>query len=145
MAKKIKKISAGNKDSSQRIRSALAKACAGLVYISETDSEIVPFLADVPDPRSNKDVVDTARLDPGAQIEVYDFKEFAAKLTAIKDWYGDEERMRAARYSDLFDLLSAELTDLRVLRVGRVRIDILVVGITNDGRAAGFRTYAVET
>ncbi|HCA57248.1 MAG TPA: nuclease, partial [Blastocatellia bacterium] len=41
--------------------------------------------------------------------------------------------------------LKDHLTDLSVVRTGKVKIDIVVFGKTSEGSVAGFRTRAVET
>jgi hypothetical protein len=41
--------------------------------------------------------------------------------------------------------LENELEDIRVIRVGRIQVDIYVIGNTKDGEVAGIKTFAVET
>lgn len=145
MAKKRKKNSAEKEFSTDELTARLAEACRGLVYISETDSPVKPFAFSGIDPSSDAAVIASLGLASDAPVEVYDFDDFFAKLTARKDWFGDDDLSRAEAFAGLHDLLRSELKDRRVLRVGRVRIDILAFGTAPDGRSVGFRTFAVET
>jgi hypothetical protein len=42
-------------------------------------------------------------------------------------------------------LLEGNLRDLRVFKVGRIELDIYVVGINSEGILMGIKTKAVET
>ena len=57
----------------------------------------------------------------------------------------DEDKAEAARYRAIVDLLSKELTDLRVFRVGRVDIDVYILGKDPSGNWLGLKTHVVET
>ncbi len=56
-----------------------------------------------------------------------------------------EDRAEAERYRDLVDLLSSELTDVRVYRVGETDIDVYVLGKDPCGDWVGLKTHVVET
>ena len=109
----------------------IERACAGLIYVSETDAPVSAFTGTV-----------TARDQP---IEERDFAEFFSRLTANRDWHGAAENAKAKKFLTLQKLLEENLRDLRVLRFGERRIDIFIVGTDNDGRLMGVRTKAVET
>src|SRR2546423_15567122 len=85
-----------------------------LVYISETDAEIVPFSRG---PAKHADV--QAIVGDRAAHEVVteiDLEDFFRGLTAKQDWHGDKERERAQNFSRLKQLLQSSLRDIRVFK-----------------------------
>jgi Nuclease A inhibitor-like protein len=128
-------------NSSERI----AAAAEGLVYISETDADITPFSGEKCDSVTSQAVLDLQLGAKQAPIEEMSPEEFFARLTQMKDWFGTREKNRARRFAELYSVLSEELRDLHVFRVGRIQIDIYIVGIGSDGRLSGVWTRAVET
>lgn len=136
-----KSRSKGSKDVLERI----AEACQGLNFVSETDSDVRPLflgpLDDISPASFGKVVAQTA----GATITERDAGGFFAALTKARSWQTPAQARNAKRFAELEKLLNAELQDLRVFRVGRVRIDIYVVGRDAAGNWLGVKTHAVET
>ena len=52
---------------------------------------------------------------------------------------------KAKRFAALRELLSEDLKNLTVVRVGHIQIDVFIVGENAAGCVAGVRTKAVET
>ena len=145
MTKKNKKISQKNAADADSFLNALEKATDALFYISETDAEIVPFIGREVDAVTTEAIVELAGAETDAPVEVISADVFFERLTTHKDWFGDREKKRAERFAKVHEILKAELTEMAVVRIGRVRIDIIVAGRDRDGRLAGIRTRAVET
>ena len=122
-----------------------AQVSNGLVYISETDAEVVPFIDGEADAVTKELVLKAAGLPDDTHVEEVDFDQFFARLSAVKDWYGDEETKRAGQYARLSDVLQGYLRDLKVFRFGRVQIEIYIAGLDESDHLAGIRTWAVET
>ncbi|MGB7069267.1 MAG: nuclease A inhibitor family protein [Pyrinomonadaceae bacterium] len=145
--KNINNFSDEKKGTNESFFRELKRACSGLVYISETDAEIVPFR--LIETRSS--IVDTLREDASIDltgtepVDESNFDEFFDRLTLERDWHGDEERRSTMKFGRVRDLLSKNLSDLKVFRFGRVRIDIFVVGSDKKGKLVGIKTRAVET
>jgi hypothetical protein len=124
--------------------SQLEDACNGLIYISETDAPVKPFI-------SKGFTVDREaalkQLSAGADgtISEVQFSQFFERLTTIKDWYGEREKTRAKKFLDLQKLIEENLSDRKIFRIGDVRITIFAVGFDSEGRLAGVTTNAVET
>ena len=78
-------------------------------------------------------------------VEERSFVDFFARLTKIQDWFTEIETKNAKRFLVLQKLLEENLEDLIVLRIGRIQIDIYVVGLYAAGNLAGIQTKAVET
>jgi hypothetical protein len=123
----------------------LEKACSGLIYISETDAPIEPFVGGKVRSATSAMILEAIEKDDSEKIDEVSFEVFFARLTKPRDWHGSEENKRTKQFAKLKDLLKDNLADLKVFRFGKVRIDIYAVGIDEEGRVAGIKTRAVET
>ena len=123
----------------------LAVLTKGLVYVSETDANIIPFSGDKTSSITVEEILKQTGNNPDAEIETISAEAFFERLIAIKDWFGDAEKERAARFLRLKELLTESLFDMKVFRIGKIRIDIYVVGIDAEGYLSGIMTKAVET
>lgn len=116
----------------------------GLIYISESDSDWQLYDGGKVEKVSKEAFGKIIKADASA-IEERPFDEFFERLGAAKEWHGEKEKGRAERYRKLGALLGDALEDIRVFRVGKIRIDIYVVGKNKDGNLAGIKTFAIET
>lgn len=130
------------------LRGEIEKAAEGLLYTSESDEPFEWF-----------------ELAGGAAGWPYGVDEFARRIGAeagapqeertldrmfephIENVDASDTTMMGVRprFEALKSLLSTRLGDVRVFRVGRVRIDTYAVGSDGQGNLAGVRTVAVET
>lgn len=125
--------------------SRISRAAEGLTYISETDAPFeyveLPQIDDV-----EPGIVATAvGIAKGTQVAEVGLEKFFARLVDVKDWFGPKEKEQAKKFRKLRDLLDKELTDIKVYRFGKIRIDILILGKNRDGTVVGLRTFSVET
>ena len=143
-AKNSKKISAHEDKSEARSQGDLEAACRSLTFISETDADVIPFSAQKPAARSLDSYLAALGIT-STDIEEREFGKFFGRLTAEKDWHGPREKQRSKRWSELRDVLEKNLEDIRVIRVGKIRLDIYIAGVDANGRLAGVKTKAIET
>lgn len=127
------------------MKQTLKSLTKDLIYISETDAEIVPFVLGKAEDVTAKDLLAQLGRPAATPVETVNAEAFFARLTAVNDWFGPRERQRAKRFQELKQLLDEELTDLKVFKIGKIQIDIYIVGSDKEGRLAGVRTKAVET
>ena len=127
------------------LRLRLEKSSEGMFYLSETDAEIAPFFGGPAEVVTLEALLKEQRIKNTGQVEERSFDEFFSRLTKISDWFGATEKANANRFGELKRLLQKNLKDLKVFRIGKIRIDIYVVGIDKDGNLAGIKTMAVET
>lgn len=125
---------------------ALLRACDGLVFISETDAEIIPYSS----PASKAAITPEAAAEAAGveirePVEATTAKSFFAKLTRKCEWHTEAQRLNAERSHELEKLLNENLEGLRVYRFGRIQIAIVAAGRDAGGRIAGIKTSAVET
>lgn len=146
-SKKVKineKIFALKDKSADRFQRELSAACRPLTFISETDAEVIPFMAEKPASESLGSYLAALNID-SSEIEERDFDKFFERLTAEKDWHGPAEKKCTMQFVKLRDVLKKNLDDLRVIKVGRIRLDIYIAGKDEKGRLAGVKTKAIET
>jgi Nuclease A inhibitor-like protein len=132
--------------STSELMSRLRDLIAGLTYISETDAALEPISCDAVSGISLETVLDRfGDNSADRDIEEIGFDEFFDRLICKRDWYHEREIARARQFALLKDALRENLTDLRVYRVGKVQIDIFIVGLDRNGVLIGVKTKAVET
>ena len=128
----------------KRLRQALDDACRGMFYVSETDSPIVPVLSATPNDVTIEEFIKNAVRSNG-QVEKKPISAFFDRLISEKAWQSEDERSNAGRFSILRAIVLDQLDGPATYRIGRVQIDIFVLGRDAEGCIAGFRTRSVET
>ena len=124
----------------EKLLAEIAKSTDGLTYISETDAPVEPVFIDHD---HTKDFLDSITKDEKSKTVTPSV--FFGRLTTNKEWFGPNETARAKKFALLEEILRSNLSDLKVVRVGRIRIDIYVVGLDADKNLIGIKTKAVET
>ena len=115
---------------------ALAKASKGLLFPSETDAPLEPFLWENAGDKLTKDKVrQQAGAAKGAAVEETTLDDLLATVP-------EEDRPQ-------FDKLAAAIKQLSGVKVYKVGDDpekqVYVVGKTSDGQWAGLKSIVVET
>jgi hypothetical protein len=124
----------------------LRDATKNLTYQSESDYPVEPFVEPAKDEESQspRDFV-AAKAGGAAAVSETDFDNFFAAVAEEQDWQSAEARQSAKRFRSLVETLKANLTDIKVYKVGDVEADVYVVGRTAAGELAGVTTKVVET
>ncbi len=126
------------------LRATLDAASSRLLYPSETDAPIRALSPDaVTHMPSIDDFADVIGMTARPSVRAEPFEAFMQPLTS-SDANTPSEQLRAARFRSLERALRAQLTDLRVYRVGTVDVRVYVVGLTACGELAGVETTALE-
>ena len=71
--------------------------------------------------------------------------DFFGQATQERAWFDACELSLVQRYRNLRDLLETTLENLQVYRIGRVEMDVYLVGETEDKQVVGIKTKIVET
>lgn len=127
------------------------KAAKDLYYISETDAPFEAFVwrrekgAEPFSEPNAADVLRFAKNAPETPVREQTIEDFFKHSTAEQDWHTDEDKETVRRFVKLKDLLQHELKNAKVFRVGKVELDVYIVGVDSDGNLAGVKTKAVET
>ena len=128
----------------EQLLEALKEATRGLTFMSESDYplEVFDWGQAAPTPEFLRGLDNSA---PDAPIETRTAPEFFRAATSEPDWKGAEELAVAKKFQTLLRLLEANLSDLKVFRVGTINIPVYVVGRSADGSWLGVSTRVVET
>lgn len=129
----------------ERVKKQISESCEGLFYTSETDAEIRPFFGGQANAVTAEELLSQLKLRKNELVEEVDFKNFFARLTENQDWFGDDEKATAAKFSDLQNLLESNFRDLKIFKVGKIQLDIYAVGLDAENNLLGIQTKAVET
>lgn len=122
----------------------ITESVAGLTYMSETDAELVAFAGQKADVVSVENLLlQIGRKD--CKVEEKGFYEFFEPLIKIQKWFGEEERKMTEKFVALKELLQQNLIGKKVFKIGKIEIDIFVVGLDKDNVLRGIQTKAVET
>jgi hypothetical protein len=103
----------------QKLVSLLTEAVNGLLYMSESDYPFSVFLWHLPEPLTIQAVLTEPLINP-------------AQATA-------------ERYQHLKSLLTKHLENLQVFRLGKVEVNIYIVGKTASSSQVGLSTKSIET
>jgi hypothetical protein len=125
----------------------LGEATSGLLFPSESDAALTPYTfagpaGTEPTPEA---LLEAERLPSDTLVEQITLADLLDPFAEAADDASDEDKAEAERYRALSDLLAKKLTDLRVYRVGRVDIDVYILGKAPSGAWLGLKTHVVET
>jgi hypothetical protein len=125
--------------------SLFQEAINGLFYISETDANFEFFYGEKVKSLNALTFRISQKISKQDEVEERNFEDFFSKLTIKKDWFGEKEKKIALRFVKLKEILEKNLIDIKIFRVGKINIDIYVIGIDKDNNTLGVKTHAVET
>ncbi|NBB28872.1 nuclease A inhibitor family protein [Cellulophaga sp. BC115SP] len=120
---------------------------ADLYYPSESDEKIeffdAPFAIEgTPDVASLKMFLG---IPPEVTTSEWDIETFFKPLLKKEDWFGEEELEWLKSAEDLHALLIANLTDIKIYRIGNIEIDVYLLGKPTEGNCVGVKTKVIET
>ena len=121
------------------------KAAKGLFYSSESDALVEVFAGSIADAVTQENLLGQIGKEVNTPVQVINFDDFFSRLTALQDWFGDEEKATAEKFAALRDLLKNNLKDLNVFKIGSSELDIYVVGLDPESKLMGIKTQSVET
>jgi hypothetical protein len=78
-------------------------------------------------------------------MQIVSVAAFFASATRDQAFHSATERAVVERYRTLVRFLTDELADSRAYRLGRIDIDVFVIGRTREGEWAGVTTKVIET
>lgn len=84
-------------------------------------------------------------IEPDKEVEAIAIEDFFEPLTRVEDWFGEEEKKFVDNAIKLQALLTEKLTDIQVLKIGAVEIDVFLFGIYEENKWVGVKTILIET
>ncbi len=123
---------------------ALRKGVRGLVYSSEKDA---PFRVRQVKAReiNATNVAEQMGVSDKKPVEEVAFGRFFGELTKVQKWHAEDDKAVVKRFQDLAALLRGNLTDLRVYKVGKTRVNVFILGKLDAENWAVLETDALET
>lgn len=129
--------------SDDEVLAEIGRAADGLLYMSEADYPLEPVrLEGEP---GEVQLRELAGRPAEARVEVVTPEHFFRAAASEDDWKQGEELASARRFRGLLRVLKAELSDLKVYRVGEIDIAVYVLGRSPAGTWLGLSTRAIET
>lgn len=128
----------------EQLLKELSEATRGLMHMSESDYpfEVFDWGKSEPTPEYLRGL-DGQTAD--APVETRTVEQFFRTPASEPAWKGAEELAVARRFQALRRLLEANLSDLKVFRVGAINMPVYVAGRSASGSWLGVSTRAVET
>jgi len=123
----------------------IANAAEGLVYSSEADYPMEPFVWTDPSPFSPDALYKLTKLPQSTPVTQQELREFFAPMLYLPSEPTPEARARVKRFRSLMRVLRRNLSNLTVYKLGSVEMPTFIVGQLADGKFAGLRTTVVET
>lgn len=126
--------------------SQLQSACQDLLWSSEADYpfEVICWDTDAV-PLSAHQLLDCIGQSIETPVETESLEQFFGSAVTEQDWHDAAETARVEQYRQLVKLLQENLIEPRVYRVGKVDIEVYILGRTEDGEIVGLSTKVVET
>jgi Nuclease A inhibitor-like protein len=124
-----------SKDTSDPLLTALQKACKGLLFISETEAKLEPFVWTDGSALTDDRLLTVAAVEKGTAIETMVLSAFFRAVP----------KENKAKFDALTKVLNECMTGITVYKIGEVNLKVFIVGKAKDGRWAGVKTEVVET
>lgn len=127
----------------QSITEKLTQLTQYLFWMSEADYpwEVVSYDCSNITPEQ---LLEQSNLPSDTPIETVTIERFFTPALREQSWHNEEERETRNRFQQLFNFLNEQLNDLIVYRLGKVEIDVYVLGTVED-KTVGLKTTVVET
>jgi len=129
------------------LKDEIISLSSDLMYSSESDEKIEYFEMEVSiDERlslANFRMYNGIR--PEIEIEEIDFEPFFKPLIKVEDWFGEDEKKWAEDGLKLKQLLLEKLKEIKILKVGRIEIDVYLFGKSEECKWEGIKTKLIET
>jgi hypothetical protein len=126
----------------KEITDRLTKLSEGLLFPSESEYPLEPFTWKSAT-LNRKTILTKAGKLAKTPIEAIALEDFFATVVTDQDWFEDEDREIAQRFRDLQTAI-ATLENVQVFRLGKVEIDIFIVGVIGQD-LVGLKTKVIET
>ncbi len=135
----------GQKEDSMDALARIAKAAKGLLFSSEADYPLEPFVWKDGTPFAPEVLYTLTDLPSSTSATPVDFDAFFAPMLELSDDPTPEARARVKQFRTLVRVLHQTLHDPAVYKLGTIEMPTFIVGRLANGTIAGLRTTVVET
>ncbi len=123
---------------------SIEDAARELLFPSESDFPIEPFSYGDQEPTPAA-LLQHRGLAAETPVEQAGLGDFFAGLVDVSDDTSEADRASAERFRSLMHVLETNIDDVRMYRLGKVDIEVVVLGRHASGAWLGVRTNVVET
>ncbi len=131
--------------SDEQLLTELAQAAAGLLFMSETDAPFTPVQWPGEVELTDEALCRLTAHDAITPVETVRLEDFFRAATTEARGKSAEQLASVRRYQTLLLWLQTNLADARVYRLGRISMDVYVIGRSANGQWLGLTTRVVET
>jgi Nuclease A inhibitor-like protein len=125
---------------------ALTTASRGLLYPSESDEPFTTFTWKEAEGELTKEkLLKRAHKPVSSRVQEVPLQDFFRDLTTAQDWHGEAEKATVEKYRNLLEVIRQNLSGVKVFKVGATKVEVFIVGKTDEAGWAGLTTTAVET
>jgi Nuclease A inhibitor-like protein len=129
----------------QELIEQLELAIKNLLWFSETESSIqVVYWRDA-DNFNQDALLQQYHYPAETKITIQEFHAFFAVATKQETWHNEAEQAEVLKYQNLVNLMTENLTDLKVYLLGEIEIAVYILGQTQNKAIAGLTTSIVAT
>jgi hypothetical protein len=129
----------------KEITDQLKATSEGLFWTSESEYPFEVFLWEGAARLTHEEVIQKTGHSPESPIETISVDDFFSVATTSEDWHGDEEKEIVAKFQALVQTIKLNLANSTVYRLGKIEIDVYIIGEIPSGSLAGLSTKVVET
>jgi len=134
-----------NSGTRKDLKTRLESACRGLIFVSETDSEVTPFFGKQTTSFNVEELLAAAGINNKRPVSVISYEDLFDKLTREREWHTERQSTNARGFRALRLLLTSELSELMALKIGEINIEFVLIGRDKEGYVAGVKMRAIET
>lgn len=134
-----------NSNPDQKFISQLEKATLDLLWFSEAEYPLQVIYWNDLEHFDEHILLEKAGYSSETKIEIKEFQAFFDPATKKETWHNQAEQAEVEKYRVLVDLLTQNLTNIKVYLLGEVEIDAYILGETEHEAIAGLATKIVFT
>ncbi len=133
--------------SNAEVAAKLKEAADGLLMPSESEFPFESVHWQIPqqEPITHKKILEFTGHPLDVPVEVLDLDYFFRNVAVEQEWHDEQQKEDVKKYKKLVETIKSNLSDVQIYRVGRINIDVYIVGKTQSGNLAGLSTKLVET
>jgi hypothetical protein len=133
-------------DNRSSVVEVLKQASEGLLFTSESEYPFeVFFWPEGREDINSEMILQRAGHPPNTSVKFVDLDSFFAIATTAQSWHDEKERDTVKKYQHLAKTLKENLIGLKVAYLGKINMDVYIIGKTTSGNLAGLSTKVVET
>jgi len=96
-------------------------------------------------PPNPEEILQLTGHDVDTFVEESSVESFFALAIQPQDWYEETDQKRMQQFQTLLQWIEQHLSNIKVYRVGKIAIDVYILGKTESGDWLNLSTKVVET